>query len=145
MLKLFVILMFALTAFGADPLVGTWKFNLAKSKGTTELNNLRMTSSMPAKETYVFKMDPAGDRKARDLTIRLGTEGPSEEVGIPGGKIQYKRIDERSYETITTVNGKVVRRGKVAVSPDGRELTITVTRAQPDGKQEEFVAVYDRQ
>jgi hypothetical protein len=56
-----------------------------------------------------------------------------------------KRINERSYEAVFSVNGKVTFTARMVVSLDGKTRTNTQTGANPQGQTIHNVQVYDRQ
>jgi hypothetical protein len=56
-----------------------------------------------------------------------------------------KKIDDNTYENAWKKGGKATVSAKVAVSADGKTLTVTQTGTDPQGKTVSSVAVYDKQ
>ena len=56
-----------------------------------------------------------------------------------------KKIDENSYENTWKKGGKVAIVAKVAVSKDGKTLTVTQTGTDSKGRAVSNTDVYDRQ
>ena len=68
------------------------------------------------------------------------TRNPNADTAAP------KRIDANSYENTYKKAGKrVVTRARVAVSADGKTLTLTQTGKDAQGKDVSNTVVYDRQ
>jgi len=132
---------------GANPLVGTWRLNLAKSK-------LRAS---PAPKSVVVKVEPKGGGISVALSVvnADGTKGQlgytakydGKDYAIVGSRlfstVALKHIDDHTDEVIYKKKGKVARTSKRAVSKDGK--TLTITDEATDGKSASVVSVWDRQ
>ena len=57
----------------------------------------------------------------------------------------YKRIDNRTYEYVQSVGGKLTTTARTVVAADGKTRTITTTGKDAQGRTINNVAVYDRQ
>jgi hypothetical protein len=132
-----------------DPLIGTWKLNLAKSKYT----------GMDAPKSQVYKYEangPDGVKFTNDTVEADGTKIHAEyAVKFDGKPVPIKGDPTRDMATnkrvdANTTSGENSLKGKPSgvftrsVSKDGKTLTINAksTRA---GKPTEQTAVYDRQ
>ena len=136
------------TALSADPIIGTWELNLAKSTfaaGRAPRNEIR---------TYVVDgndikasakgVDAAGKPIATSWTINYdGKDRPASGV-TDLDSISFKRIDARHYEFVQKKAGKVVSSGTRIFSADGKVMTLTLTSANAQGKTTEEIAVYDK-
>jgi hypothetical protein len=132
-----------------DPLVGSWKLNLAKSK----------YDPGPAPRSTTLKVDAAG----KGFTVAVdavGADGKPVKWGFtsqPDGKdapvtgnpaIDTVSSTPRTGSAGTTSYkkaGKVVSTVTTAVSADGKALTITTKGTDMQGRPVNNVAVYDRQ
>ena len=47
--------------------------------------------------------------------------------------------------TVTTEDGKIIDAGRVVVSADGKNRTVTASRTNANGKKISFTYVYDKQ
>jgi len=148
----FVFTLFAFaTALRAadDPLIGTWKLNLAKSKYT----------GIPAPKSQVYKYEangPDGVKFTNDTVNADGTKVHAEyavkfdgkEVAVKGDPLRdattNKRVDANTTSGVSTLKGKPASSFTRVVSKDGKTLTVTAKGTQ-DGKPYDQVAVYDRQ
>jgi len=134
--------------FAADPNMGTWKLNEAKSK---------VPAGAPKNSTVVYAM--AGD-KIKVTVDGVDADGKpthNEWTGMFDGKDyplvgdasadvrSYKKIDDHTLELTNKKAGKVAASGKVVVSADGKTRTVTVEATDPSGKKVEYTAVYDKQ
>ncbi len=142
----------ALTA-QSNPMIGSWKLNLAKSKYTPG----------PAPKSQSTTMEAAGDGiknvtkgiaadgstiDYRYTAITLdGKEYPVTGSGAPSGgdTIAVKRVDAYTFESTMKKAGKVVQTNKVVYSKDGKLRTITAKGTSKSGQPTSSVAVYDRQ
>jgi hypothetical protein len=132
----------------ANPLVGTWKLNVAKSKYTGSPMPKEMTRTVEAagdsvKYTYA---GTAADGSSVSYSFTVKYDGKDYPMNgtAPGGvdMIAVKRISSNSYEATQKKAGKVVANTKVEVSKDGKVTTITSKSA---GDSTGYVAVYDKQ
>jgi sugar/nucleoside kinase (ribokinase family) len=57
----------------------------------------------------------------------------------------YKRIDNRTYEYVQRVGGKLTTTARTVVAADGKTRTITTTGKDAQGRTINNVAFYDRQ
>ena len=133
--------------FAADPNMGTWKLNEAKSK---------IDAGMPKNLTVVYEM--AGDKiKATvDGVDGQGKPTHNEWVGKYDGKDypvngdptsdmrSLKKVDDRTLELTVKKDGKVRMSGQVVLAADGKSRTLTVS-GMVDGKKVQMVSVYDKQ
>jgi hypothetical protein len=56
----------------------------------------------------------------------------------------YRRLDDRRYEIVVKVEGRVVARAVAAVSPGGDTLTVDTTETDARGTAATTTAVYSR-
>ena len=133
----------------ADPAVGTWKLNAAKSKydpgpAPKELV-IVIASDGENRKINAKGTDPEG--KPISIAYTTGLDGKEVAVsGAPAYDTQSaKRIDANTIEATRKKGGKVVQNATTSVSKDGKTLTITTTGTDERGRKIHNVAVYDRQ
>lgn len=133
----------------ADPLVGTWKMNAAKSK----------FSPGPATKSQVVKYEAQGDglKITADITNADGTTAHEEYMAKFDGKTYpvkgdpdrdmatMKRIDANTTEVMGKKDGKPSVNFRRVVSKDGKTLTIAETGTDGTGKKVNNVVVYEKQ
>ena len=134
--------------FAADPEMGTWKLDEAKSK---------IAPGMPKNHTVVY--EAAGDnvKITVDGTDKDGKATHNEWTGKFDGKDypvtgdpnsdmrSYTKVDANTLKFDVKQNGKTTVTGRVVISADGKSRTVTVHGTDAEGKKFKSVAVYDKQ
>jgi len=138
----------AVSSFAGDNWVGTWKLDAAKSQlGSTGVraqtlkfeataDGIKLTSEgtdaqgKPMKGGYTSKFD------GKDVPW---AGNPMADTACP------KKVDDNTYENTWKKGGKTTVTAKVAVSKDGKTLTVSQDGTDPQGGKVHSVAVYDRQ
>ncbi len=143
----------ALCFFGAavcfaDPQMGTWKLNEAKSKftpGTTKNTMVVYKAAGDQVKVTADGVDAKGKSTHNEWTGKF--DGKNYPVtGDPTSEARsYKKIDDRTLELTNWYHGRVMATGRIAVSADGKSRTATVSGTTPKGKNFKNVAVFDKQ
>ena len=140
------------TAQAQDAWVGTWKLNLAKSKyDPATLAPKSQTVKQEAVAGGGFKGTTDGvDAQGKPTHTEQSSmfDGKASEIkGAPDANTTrvYKRIDNRTYEYVQSVGGKLTTTARTVVAADGKTRTITTTGKDAQGRTINNVAVYDRQ
>jgi hypothetical protein len=148
-LRLLLPLLILATAWAADPFVGNWKLNVAKSDfGSGPKAQSGSTTYETGSGGYMYSSETV---YAEDHTARLRGpvqfDGTVNEGGLDGRAVTFvsKKIDDNAYEVILTdkETGKVSHTFKYTVASDGKTLTFTWMKTgeeQPTSK-----LVYDKQ
>jgi hypothetical protein len=136
------------TCFAADPHVGTWRLNEAKSKitrGTTKftsvtfkdmLGNIKTTQDGIGRDGKPIHVEWSGKFDGKDYPV----------TGDPNADSRsYTKVDDRTLEVTAKKNGKVTATARTAVSADGKTRTANVSGTTANGKKFKNVAVYDKQ
>jgi hypothetical protein len=135
-----------------DPFAGTWKLNLDKSK---------VPPSQPGRatkeETLVIEI--TGDD---GIVTMKGTREDGSAIlvkystPLAGGPVKYdspfaagvtvtsKRLDQRTVEMVTMLNGKEVSTQRNTVSADGKTLRAASKGVNAQGQAFEGVAVWEK-
>ena len=140
---------FALSAQAADPIVGTWKLNVAKST----------YSPGPAPKSISAKIEAAGEGekltadgvRGDDKPIRLeytaqydGKDNPI--TGSPtADTVSLKRLDANTTERTEKKGGKVTQTVTRKVSDDGKTMTVTYKGTDAKGQPINNVGVFEKQ
>ena len=140
---------FALSAQAADPMVGTWKLNVAKST----------YSPGPAPKSLTAKIEAAGEGekltadgvRGDDTPIRVeytaqydGKDHPI--TGSPmADTVSLKRLDANTTERTDKKGGKVTQTLTRKVSSDGKTLTVTYKGTDAKGQPINNVGVFEKQ
>ena len=150
--KTTVVILALCFAFGAvcfaDPQMGTWKLNEAKSK---------LVPGMGKNSTVIYQADGDNIKVTVDGTDAQGKPTHNEWVGKFDGKDypvtgdpnsdmrSYKQMDDHTLGITIMKDGKVTMTGKVVVSADGKTRTIKTHGTEPNGKKFHSVGTYDRE
>jgi hypothetical protein len=138
----------AAMCLAADPQMGTWKLNEAKSKITPgTLKNTHVVYSSMLGQMKVKSDGIGGDGKPVHIEWSGKFDGKDYPVtGDPNSDTRsYTKVNDRTLATTAKKNGNVTVTGQIVVSPDGKSRTVTITGTTPKGKKFKNVAVYDRQ
>ena len=133
-----------------DPMMGTWKLNLSKSK----------YNPGPPPRSRVLKLEPAGNntfKLTNDAVLPNGEKTHVVETFIQDGKDHplkdnpnadtqvNRQIDTYTTETINKKGGKTVQVLTRVVAKDGKTMTITIKGTTPSGAPLNDVRVFDKQ
>jgi hypothetical protein len=138
------------TAFAqSDPLIGTWKLNLAKSTFSPGPQPRSRTLTNQAEgqglKITLEEVDAQGNSsKAVIMTFNDGRSHPV--TGMPAyDAASDKRVNDSTGWVIRTKAGKVVQTLIGETSADGKTWSITTAGVTPNGQQLYNVTVYDKQ
>ena len=133
----------------ADPAVGTWKLNLAKSKYVAgpmpKSNVITITAAGSGFHVVAKGVDAAGKPTGLDYTATSdGKDSPVK--GSPAyDTTSLKRIDANTTEQTRKKDGKVVQTATRKISADGKTMTVTTRGKDENGRALNTVAVFDKQ
>jgi hypothetical protein len=144
------------TLFAADPLLGTWKLNAAKSKFSPIL--LALEKDVAPKETTMVIQNLDNERiEITETGTRIDGSTVSQKFRQPrqGGTVESSLAKGISFihtvisesERVATIlqDGKQSQMIHWVVSQDGKNLMSTRRVLDAQGKPVEHIAVYDRQ
>jgi hypothetical protein len=135
-------------AQGTDPMVGTWKLNVAKSKspyksGSTVIEQvgdaLKVTADLVAADGTAYHWT---------WTAKYG--GPEAPVtGTtpfgPGTTAALTKVDAHTAKVVGKRNGEVVLNQTITTSADGKTRTVTTKGKDAKGQPVDSMSFYDRQ
>src|SRR5437762_10456216 len=147
-LTLAVSLLAGAGCFAANPQMGTWKLNEAKSKitpGTMKNTHVVYSSMLGQVKIKSDGIDPSGKSIHVEWSGKFdGKDYPV--AGDPNSDTRsYTKVNERTLTTANKKSGKVTVTGQIVVSADGKSRTVTLVGTTPKGKKFKNVAVYDKQ
>ncbi len=137
----------AAAGFAANPHMGTWKLNEAKSK---------MPAGMGKNTTVVYAEQKDKIKVTVDGVDKDGKPTHSVWVGKWDGKAYptkgnlswnsaaYKVVNDRTNDITTMKDGKIAWTGRITVAADGKSRTVTINGTDADGKKFKGKAVYDK-
>ena len=134
-----------------NPLVGTWKLNLEKSKfdpGPAPKSLTRTVVAQGDGVKYAFD-GIAADGKPVAYGFSVQFDGKDNPISgsMPSGAdtISAKRINSNRYEATLRKGDKLIGTSKVTVSKDGKVTTVDATGVTATGAKTHDVQVYDKQ
>ena len=135
----------------SNPLVGTWKLNVAKSKFDPGPGPKSMTRTVEAQGEgvkYTFNgVGADGNAVAYGFVVHFDGKDNPIMGSMPSGAdaISAKRIDSNTFEATVKKGGKVIGTSRVEVSRDGKVTTVTSKGTNAAGQATNDVSVYEKQ
>jgi hypothetical protein len=143
------VLSFAATVacFAANPQMGTWKLNEAKSKLAPGMGkNTTVTYSKQGDKIKVTVDGVDKDGKPTHAVWVGKWDGKAYKAkgNLAWDAAAYKVVNDHTNDITTWKNGKVAWTGQITVSKDGKSRTVTVNGTDANGKKFTSKAVYDK-
>jgi hypothetical protein len=159
MKRVFMLLAIALVAVAVssplyaqgNPLVGTWKLNVAKSKFDPGPAPTSMTRTVVAQGDGVkYSFEGVGaDGKTVAYGFSVNFDGKDNPImgSMPAGAdtISAKRKGPDTFEATLKKGGKVIGTSKVTVSKDGKVTTVESHGTNAAGVKSHDLQVYEKQ
>lgn len=150
-ISLFAVVSASAVRAQSNPLTGTWKLNLEKSKyepGPAPKSLTRTVDANADGAKYSFE-GVAADGKAIAYSFSVKFDGKDNAItgAIPSGAdaISIKRVDDNHYVATIKKGGKEVATSKASVSADGKTTTVDSTGTNASGAKVHEVQVFDKQ
>jgi hypothetical protein len=145
-----VALSFAATAacFAANPHMGTWKLNEAKSKLVPGMGKNPTVTYAEQKDKIKVTVDGVDKDGKPTHGVWIGKwDGKAypEKGNLSWNSAAYKVVNDRTNDITTMKDGKIVWTGKITVAADGKSRTVTINGTDANGKTIKGKAVYDKE
>jgi hypothetical protein len=128
-----------------DPLIGTWKLNVAKSKGVRSGS----TTIESAGKGIKFAVDLApedGPATHWEFTANYdGKDYPVKGNSPYGNTVSVARPDARTLTITGKQDGKITTTSSIVVSQDGKTRTTTIKGTDVKGQPVNIVSHYEKQ
>lgn len=137
----------ATSAYAADPIVGTWNLNVAKSKfspGPAPRAGTRVYTESAGLYTLDQKITTA-DGKQNSLKVQYRDGQDVKDPGDTTASTSAKKVDANTWNFDVKMGGKVVGHVHRVVSADGKTLTVHNTGRQGDAPAADDTMVFDKQ
>lgn len=136
-----------------EPLIGTWKLNLSKSKydpGPPPQSSLNKYESAPSgQDGIVLTVDSVNARGERSQGQPSTYLFDGKEYAVTGqaayDAVIQKRVDRHTTLRMQMKAGKLVNFLWRAVSPDGKTMTLKQIGIDEQGKPYSNIQIYDKQ
>lgn len=143
-----IVLAFASASMAADPFVGTWKMNAAKSKYKTGAppKEQTVTFAEAGSDLDVMVRGTSSEGKPISMHFTLPpATGPGKVIDSPYEGVSAKVSGPNTRDTNFSKGGKVVYTAKAKRSADGKTMTVTVKGTNPAGQTVNGTHVYEKQ
>jgi hypothetical protein len=137
----------AAVAIAANPQIGTWKLNEAKSKlpGVAKNNLVVYTEVGDNVKVAIDGVDADGKTYHSEWTGKMdGKDYPVTGDSQTDAR-SYKVVDAATLAFETKKGGKVLLSGTIVVSADGKSRTVVSSGTNAKGEKFTQTAVYDKQ
>jgi hypothetical protein len=147
----FVVLSSFLLLAADDPFVGTWKMNASKSK-FAKGHEFKEVTLVILRQGDIATLSQTGiDGAGKAVSVKWTEPAAGgmlnfTEGGPPAGMtVVMKKLDAKTVEDVSTMNGKQIGTTHVAISANGKMLTVKQTQMDEKGKAFTNISVYNRQ
>jgi len=134
--------------FAANPHIGTWKLNEAKSKlqpGMDKNNTVTYTEQKDKIKVTVDGVDKDGKPTHSVWVGKFDGKAYPVKGNLSYNSVAYRMVNDRTNDITTMKDGKIVWTGRITVAADGKSRTVTLSGTDADGKKFKGKAVYDKQ
>ncbi len=135
--------------WAADPHVGTWKMNAAKSKFGNQQPYKSDTVSFEAIDNGIKVVADAVDAEGKAFHEEVTAKYDGKDYPYPGNAhadtMSFRRIDANTFDQVMKKNGKVTATAREVFSRDGKTLTRTIKGKDEKGKDFISNIVYEKQ
>ena len=140
--------LFAGPAFAADPIVGSWKLNVAKSKFSSG-QELKAGSRVYTEANGVYTLDQKlTGADGKEISYRVQYSDGKDMKQDSGGAVDTthaKKVDANTWDFDLKKDGKVVGHVHRVVSADGKTLTVHNTGMMISGVTGDQTLVFAKQ
>ena len=137
----------AAACFAANPHIGTWKLNEAKSKlhpGMGKNTTVTYTEQGDKIKVTIDGVDKDGKPTHSVWVGKFDGKAYPAKGNLPYNSVAYKVVNDRTYDLTAMKDGKMFWTGKSTVSADGKSRTVTLNGTDAKGKKFSGKAVYDK-
>jgi len=133
-------------AQSSNPLVGTWKLNVAKSKAPFKSGTTVVEAVGEGIKFVVDLEGTDGTKHHWEFTANYdGKDVPVTGSNPYGDTVAVTRVNPRTTRTVAKNGGKVTTTHTIVVSADGKTRTATAKGIDKAGKPVDSVSYYEKQ
>jgi hypothetical protein len=134
--------------FAAEPNMGTWKLNDAKSKfppGATKNTTVVYEAAGDNVKVIVDGIDKDGKAVHNEWTGKFDGKDYPVTGDLTYDARSYKKVNDHTMDLTVKMGGKVTVTGRIVAAADGKSRTVTLNATDSSGKKVTSTAVYDKQ
>ena len=134
--------------FAANPHIGNWKLNGAKSKipaGMGKNTTVTYTEEKDKIKVAVEGVDKDGKPAHSVWVGKFDGKAYPLKGNLSYNSVAYKMVNDRTNDITTMKDGKMIWNGRITVSADGKSRTVTINGIDANGKKFKGKAVYDKE
>ncbi len=133
-------------AQSSNPLLGTWKLNAAKSKGSAQSGTTVFEAAGAGVKLTVDLVNTDGTKNHWTITPNFdGKDYPVTGNSPYGDAAAFTRIDQNTTRIVSKRGGKVSVTQTIVVAPDGKTRTVTTKGTDAKGQPVDTIAFYEKQ
>jgi ribosomal protein S18 len=145
----FALLGLAVVLLAADPMIGTWNLNVAKSQYRPGPPPRAATIKYAETADGIKRTGENVDADGNPTSFEYTAKYDGKDYPVTGSDaydaITLKRINDHTSHATLKKSGKVVSIARRVVSKDGKVMTLTITGTNAKGQKMKNVAVYEKQ
>jgi hypothetical protein len=133
--------------FAANPHIGTWKLNEAKSKLVPGMGKNTTVTYAEQKDKIKITVDGVDKDGKPTHSVWVGKfDGKAYPVkgNLPYNSVAYRVVNDRTNDITAMKDGKIGWTGQITVAADGKSRTVTINGTDANGKKFKGKAVYDK-
>ena len=137
----------AAACFAANPHMGTWKLNEAKSKLVPGMGKNTTVVYAEQKDKIKITVDGVDKDGKPTHSVWVGKfDGKAYPVkgNLPYNSVAYRVVNDRTNDITAMKDGKIGWTGQITVAADGKSRTVTINGTDANGKKFKGKAVYDK-
>ena len=140
--------MAVVACFAANPHMGVWKLNEAKSKAPPDMGKNTTVTYSEQKGKMKVTVDGVDKDGKPTHGVWVGqADGKTYQMkgNLPWDAAAYKVVNDHTYGITTMKGAKVRTAGTSTVSADGKTRTVATEGTDADGKKFKSKSIFDKQ
>jgi hypothetical protein len=137
----------AAVCFAANPHMGTWKLNEAKSKLVPGMGKNTTVTYAEQKDKIKITVEGIDKDGKPTHSVWVGKfDGKAYPVkgNLPYNSVAYRVVNDRTNDITAMKDGKIGWSGQITVAADGKSRTVTINGTDAQGKKFKGKVVYDK-
>jgi hypothetical protein len=137
----------ATVCFAANPQMGTWKLNEAKSKLVPGMGKNTTVTYAEQKDEIKITVDGVGKDGKPTHSVWVGKfDGKAYPAkgNLAYNSVAYRVVNDRTNDITAMKDGKIGWTGQITVAADGKSRTVIINGTDANGKKFKGKAVYDK-